>query len=131
MGKPKNNASEQALNSAISLIKSYNKESKIKTTRDERNKINDEFTLRRNGLEYTFYADEMVPVTKSKGFLKALDLLEIHYQKNPSLYQLAKSILIHKVYLFLPLTYEEYEADSLEKEVIEEVEEALNAMEEQ
>lgn len=93
--------------------------------------INDEFTLRRNGLEYTFYADEMVPVTKSKGFLKALDLLEIHYQKNPSLYQLAKSILIHKVYLFLPLTYEEYEADSLEKEVIEEVEEALNSMGEQ
>ena len=89
--------------------------------------INDEFILRKNGLEYNFWADEVTPVTKSKGLVKALNLLEEEYQKNPSLYQLAKSILIHKVYMYLPLSYEEYEADYLKKEVIEEVNSLMNS----
>ncbi len=92
--------------------------------------IDDEFTLKKDGIEYTFFADEVVPVTKSKGLLKALDLLQDEYLKNPSVFQLAKSILIHKVYLYLPLTYEEEEAEYLKDEIVQEIENLLTEIEE-
>ncbi len=92
--------------------------------------IDDEFTLRKDGIEYTFYGDEVVPVTKSKGLLKTLDLLQDEYLKNPSMFQLAKSILIHKVYLYLPLSYEEEEANYLKEEIVQEIESLLNNLEE-
>ena len=92
--------------------------------------IDYEFTLRRDGVEFVFFADEVIPVSKSKGFLKALDLLQEEYQKNPSLFQLAKSILIHQAYLYLPLSFDEAEASFIKEQIVEEVETLLNETEE-
>ncbi len=92
--------------------------------------IDEEFTLRRDGVEYVFFADEVIPVSRSKGFLKALDLLQEEYQKNPSLFQLAKSILIHQAYLYLPLSFDEAEASFIKDQIVHEVEDLLNEAEE-
>lgn len=75
--------------------------------------IDDEFTLRRDGLEYTFFADEVIPVPKSKGFLLAYKELDQKYAKNPSLLQMARTLLIHEAYMYLPLSYEESEVGYL------------------
>ena len=38
--------------------------------------ISDEFTLIKNGVEYTFWSDDIIPVHKSEGFLKAQSYLK-------------------------------------------------------
>lgn len=85
--------------------------------------IDEEFTIVKNGVEYSFYGDAITPVSKSKGFLLADKKLSELYVKEPSLLQLAKKILIHKAYRYLPLSYEEIEVDSLVQEIQEELDE--------
>lgn len=84
--------------------------------------IQEEFVLRRNGLEYTFYGDSVTPVHKSEGFRAIMKELEEVYAKEPSTLQIARSILIHKAYLYLPLSYETSEVGSVVKEIQEEIE---------
>ncbi len=91
--------------------------------------IAEEFTLKRDGLEYTFWGDAVVPVMKSGGFLRTMQLLEERYAKEPSTFQLARMILVHKAYLYLPLSYEEYEAESLAEEVEAEISGLMDASE--
>jgi hypothetical protein len=89
--------------------------------------IQDEFTLRKTGVEYNFYGDSVVPPSKSKGFLKADRLLQDWLEmKNPGLYQMARTLLIHDVYMFLPLSYEEDEAEELAKEMVSKTSELMD-----
>ena len=55
--------------------------------------------------------------------------LEERYAKEPSTFQLARMILVHKAYLYLPLSYEEYEAESLAEEVEAEISGLMDASE--
>lgn len=83
--------------------------------------IQDEFVWNKDGVEYTFYGDSITPCAKSKGFLKANLLLQKWLEKNPDMYEMAKSLLIHEVFLFLPLTYEEEEGESLAFDIVENI----------
>ncbi|MBP3891732.1 MAG: DUF3196 family protein [Solobacterium sp.] len=85
--------------------------------------IQEEFILKRQGLEFTFYGDSITPVSKSAGLKAAMALLEEKYYKNPSFLQMARTLLIHTVYLYLPLSYEESDAPLLVKEVEAQLEE--------
>ncbi|MBR2991355.1 MAG: DUF3196 domain-containing protein [Solobacterium sp.] len=84
--------------------------------------VNEEFVYRKNGVEYTFWADAVTPVSASTGFRKALRIMENHYLQDPVKAEAAKGMLIHECYLFLPLSYEEDEADRLAEEIISQVE---------
>lgn len=77
-------------------------------------KIEEEFTLVRDGVEYTFEGDCLTPVDQCAGYLKAEKLLYSWLgMKYPSVYELAKKVLVHETYMFLPLCYEEDEAKDL------------------
>ncbi len=84
--------------------------------------INEEFVLLKDGVEYTFWGDDVVPVSESRGFQKALQYLEEWLGNNcPDLFEMSRTLLIHEVYLFLPLSYEEEEGKDLALEVVREV----------
>lgn len=83
--------------------------------------IQDEFVWNKDGVEYTFYGDSITPCSKSKGFLKANQLLKHWLEKNPDMYEMAKSLLIHEVFLFLPLSYDEEDGDSLAFDIVENI----------
>lgn len=88
--------------------------------------IQEEFTWIKDDVEYTFYGDSITPCSESKGFLKALDLIQEWFNKNPDMLEMAKTLLIHEVFIFLPLSYEEEDATSLAYDVSEEVCLAMN-----
>ena len=83
--------------------------------------IQDEFIWNKDGVEYTFYGDSLVPCSHSKGFLKANALLNQWLNKNPDMYEMAKTMLVHDVFMFLPLSYEEDEGQSLAFDILEEI----------
>ena len=84
--------------------------------------IQEEFIYRKGDVEYTFYGDSVTPVASSAGLRKGLSLLQKELLNQPSLYQMAKSLMIQKAYLYLPLSYEEEESEELVQECIQEVE---------
>ena len=87
--------------------------------------VAEEFTFTRNGVEYTFYGDAVTPVVKSEGYQKAYRMLGEWFSKEPSLYELARTVLISKCYMALPVSYEKEEADALALECAHEVTEAM------
>lgn len=84
--------------------------------------IQEEFVYRKGDVEYTFYGDSVTPVASSAGLRKGLSLLQKELLNQPSLYQMAKSLMIQKAYLYLPLSYEEEESEELVQECIQKVE---------
>lgn len=88
-------------------------------------KIDDEFVWNRDGVEYTFFGDEVIPVAQSQGFVRADRILQKYYAQNPSLYGMARTLLIRKAYLYLPLSYEEDEAQILASKITEELSKIL------
>ena len=84
--------------------------------------IQEEFIYRKGDVEYTFYGDSVTPVASSAGLRKGLSLLQKELLNQPSLYQMAKSLMIQKAYLYLPLSYEEEESEELVQECIQKVE---------
>ena len=87
--------------------------------------IPEEFVWVKNGVEYTFWADDVTPVNQSEGFHLADQMLQKMYEKEPSLCQMARSLLIHEAYLYLPLSYEEDEAEVLTAMIRRELEEMM------
>lgn len=83
--------------------------------------IQEEFTWNKDGVEYTFYGDSLTPCAESIGFLKALELINSWFNKNPDMLEMAKTLLVHEVFMFLPLSYEEEDSTSLAYDVSEEV----------
>ena len=84
--------------------------------------IRDEFVMVRGGVEYTFFGDSMTPVAQSAGFLRADRYLKEWLENDhPDFYSMARTLLIHEAYMFLPLSYEEDEAKELALEMLEKV----------
>lgn len=82
--------------------------------------VGDEFTYNKDGIEYTFWGDAVTPVCRSEGLKEALHFLyEWLGLKYPSIYEMAKKMLIHEAYTALPLTYEKEEGKVLAYEVAE------------
>jgi hypothetical protein len=89
--------------------------------------IGDEFVWNRGGMEYTFFGDGLTPVADSKGFLKAEKLLEDWLSNdNPDLYEMAKTLLVHEVYMFLPLSYDEEEGETLALDMVKQVSDMMD-----
>ena len=76
--------------------------------------INDEFEYVKDGVEYSFYGDTVTPVSKSKGYISAESLLNEWLQNDhPDLLHLCRMSLVHDCFMYLPLSYEEEEAEAL------------------
>ena len=89
--------------------------------------ISDEFTLIKNGVEYTFWSDDIIPIHKSAGFLKARSYLKDWLENDhPDFYEMAKTLLIHEVYVFLPLSYDEDEAEDLALAMLKQVSDMMD-----
>ena len=87
--------------------------------------IAEEFTIQKNGIEYEFHGDAVIPVTRSEGFRLALQCMNRWLGKEPSLLEIAKTVLVSKCYMALPLSYEAAEAKEL---ALESCLEAADAM---
>ena len=83
--------------------------------------IQEEFVWNKQDIEYTFYGDSVTPCAKSKGFLCALSYLQKWFAKNLDMYEMSKTLLIHEVFMFLPLSYEESEGKALAFDVFEQI----------
>lgn len=84
--------------------------------------IRELFIYHNDGVEYEFYGDSVTPCAQSGGFRRALNFLEKWVANdNPSLFAMCRTMLIRKVYMFLPLSYEKEEAFDLALSVLEEV----------
>ena len=90
--------------------------------------VAEEFVYTKDGVEYTFFGDALTPVFRSEGFLDAWQRLQKHYMKEPSMKELAKTILIGKCFMALPVSYEKEEGEMLSEKVRGELEEAMNAV---
>lgn len=88
--------------------------------------INDEFVMIRNGVEYTFFPEDVVPIAKQEVLPIALHYLQDWFYKDPDLYEMAQTLLIHEMYMFLPLMYEKEEAPSLAYEIALQVCDLMN-----
>ena len=76
--------------------------------------INEELTLNRDGIQYTFIPRYQEGAAESDGFLAARSQLrEWLENENPSLFNLCEQVLIREAYLALPLGFEEEEGVSL------------------
>ena len=74
-------------------------------------KITEPFTLNKDGMTYEFYPDEVILPNEAEGFKEAMHLLEQIYGSNrPDVLHLCRTLLVHDVYLYLPLSYEKEEA---------------------
>lgn len=83
--------------------------------------IQEEFVWNKDGVEYTFYGDSVTPCAKSKGFLCAISYLQKWFAKNLDMYEMSKTLLIHEVFMFLPLSYDESEGKDLAFDVFEQI----------
>ncbi len=89
--------------------------------------ISDEFVLIKNGVEYTFWSDDIIPVHKSEGLLTANAYLKDWLENDhPDFYEMAKTLLIHEVYTFLPLSYDKDEGEFLALEMLRQVSEMMD-----
>lgn len=86
--------------------------------------ISEDFTYCRDGVTYEFFGDSVTPCSESGGFLKGLACLEEWVANdNPSMFAMCKTLLIRKVYMFLPLSYEAEEGEDLALNILQEVSE--------
>lgn len=87
--------------------------------------INEEMTMSNNGVDYSFIPKYVMSPETSLGFIKAFELLEGKYMKEPSKLELAKQLLYKECLLALPINYEEDEALDLSDKIYSFIEEAF------
>lgn len=86
-----------------------------------------EFAMAKDGLEYVFDPEQVVPAAESKGYLKAENLLsEWLASRNPSMFAMAKQMLAHEVYMMLPLSYDEADAYTLALNILRSISEMID-----
>lgn len=84
--------------------------------------IGDEFTWVKDGVEYSFWPDAVIPPAESEGLREALDDLKAWLENDhPDLYEMCRRTAIHDAYVFLPLSYEKEEGRELALQVLENV----------
>ncbi len=88
--------------------------------------IDEEFVLVRDGVTYEFYSQDVVPVVEQEGFQKANRILQEVYLHHPDYYEMAKVLLIHEVYLFLPMSYDAEDGEGLAKAIQIQMKELLD-----
>ncbi len=81
-------------------------------------RIEEDFTWNKNGVEYCFDGDSVIPVLESKGFVVSYEMLEDLVSSYPSVLKVAKQLLFHDAMLYLPLSYEESEVEYLVTDVV-------------
>lgn len=87
-----------------------------------RQELEEEFVYNRDGVEYTFWGDSVTPAAESEGYHEALSYLyEWLGIKYPSVYEMARKMLAHEVYMFLPLSYGEGEGKPLALQVSDQI----------
>ena len=88
--------------------------------------IAEEFTLNRDGMTYEFYPDDITVPSECEGFLEGMRLLGIIYGNNrPDVLNMCRTLLVHEVYMNLPLTYEKEEASWLLRDITSAVSDML------
>ena len=83
--------------------------------------IDEDFEFVKNGVEYNFSGLDIVPVNESEGFKKANRYLKEWFLHYPDYLNMAHTLLIHEVYTFLPLSYEEEEGYALARMIASDV----------
>ena len=83
-----------------------------------RQEISDEYTLRRDGLEYSFIPRYVMLPEESEGYNLALKVLSDYYMKEPSYFLMAKDLLYKECFMALPLSYIKEEAEMLAQNII-------------
>ncbi|HCY06963.1 MAG: DUF3196 domain-containing protein [Erysipelotrichaceae bacterium] len=84
--------------------------------------LTNEFKYTKDNLEYTFIPAYLSKPYESEGFIQADKLLQKWISNdNPSMYEMCLQMLIHKIYLYLPLSYEEDEADILALSILKKI----------
>ncbi|MBW9211785.1 MULTISPECIES: hypothetical protein [Terrabacteria group] len=82
--------------------------------------IREEFHYVKEGVEYVFWPEEIIPVSLSAGFLEARKYLKIWLENNhPDFLELCMHQLIHDCYVFLPLHYNQEEGKILALNTLE------------
>lgn len=77
--------------------------------------IDEEFVFVKNGVEYTFCSADIIPVAKQPVYHKASALLREWFVHHPDYVEMSHTLLVHELYMFLPLMYEEDEAKDVAK----------------
>lgn len=89
--------------------------------------IQEMFVYRHEDVEYEFYGDSVTPCAESDGFRYALRLLEKWIgNDNPGMFTMCRTMLVRRVYMFLPLSYEKDEAADLALDVLKEVSDLMD-----
>ncbi len=89
--------------------------------------VGEEFVYMKDGLEYTFWGDSVIPVAESEGFNAAAEYLSSWLlNKHPDIHEMCRTLLIHEAYVFLPLSYESEEAEELALDIVRQVSEMMD-----
>lgn len=88
--------------------------------------ITDDIKYIDNDVEYNFIPRFIMLPEESPGYKKALDYLNEWYMKEPSKFELAKSLVYKEAMMALPINYEEIEGESLAKKAYDAVKKAFN-----
>jgi len=90
-----------------------------------RQDIDYDIEYKRNGLIYHFNPSKLISIEDSKTFKDVLSMLEKHYLKDPSKYEIGKKLLYEKLLLALPINLDEINADILFNDIVEIIEDAF------
>jgi len=88
--------------------------------------VSSEISCLKDGVQYDFIPNQILAPEVSDGYIKGLEIIEQHFAKNPSLINLAEQLLAQDCLNYLPLTYEEDEAETLAGGIIQEIEKMMN-----
>lgn len=77
--------------------------------------IDEEFVFVKNGVEYTFCSSDIIPIAEQPVYQKASALLREWFMHHPDYTEMSHTLLVHELYMFLPLMYEESEAMEVAK----------------
>ena len=91
-----------------------------------RQEISDEIKLNKDGFEYSFIPRYVMMPEESEGFRVAYDKLKDIFMKNPSMFEMSKSLLYKECLMALPVSYIEEEGDDLADKISKYVLDAFN-----